>query len=118
VQHVIPPSRLRKSYFRRWFYWRGISRALLYQRAGLDMEEPEGPALDPATVPHVLGVPRYLYRTAASHAVAWLRDAVRGRAVSAFEHEVWLWFFAGIVRQRYRDSRRRPVPAARVAPGA
>ena len=40
VQHIIPASRLNKAYFRRWFYWRGISRALLYERSGLDMEAP------------------------------------------------------------------------------
>jgi hypothetical protein len=29
---------------------------------------------------------------------------------AAFEHELWLWFFAGIVKQRWKD-RRRSVPA-------
>ncbi len=64
LQHIIPAERLNKAYFRRWFYWRGISRALLYQRSGLDMEAPERTTLDFSTVPHVLGVPRYLYRKA------------------------------------------------------
>jgi hypothetical protein len=34
-------------------------------------------------------------------------------AVAAFDHEVWLWFFAGIVRQRWTDTH-QPV-AARTA---
>ena len=59
VQHIIPASRLTKAYFRRWFYWRGISRAMLYQKAGLDMEAPERTTLDFRTVPHLFGVPRY-----------------------------------------------------------
>lgn len=118
LHHIIPASRLSKRYFRRWFYWRGVSRALLYERAGLDMEAPEQTALDVSTVPHLLGVPRYLFRTAASNAVAWIGDMLHGRRASAFEHELWLWFFAGIVRQRARDSRSRPTPVARVAPGA
>ena len=29
VRHIIPAARLNKAYFRRWFYWRGISRAML-----------------------------------------------------------------------------------------
>ena len=37
---------------------------MLYQRAGLDMEAPERTTLDFRTVPHVFGVPRYLYRKA------------------------------------------------------
>ena len=65
VRHIIPASRLNKKYFRRWFYWRGISRAKLYASAGLDMEAPEDPTLDFRTVPHVFGVPRYLYRQGA-----------------------------------------------------
>lgn len=103
LEHLIPAERLNKSYFRRWFYWRGISRALLYQRAGLDMEAPERTSLDFARVPHVLGVPRYLYRKALTAAVDWLRATLRRDAVAAFDHEVWLWFFAGIFRQRLKD---------------
>ena len=37
VQHLIPRDRMTKRYFRRWFYWRGISRAMLYAQSGLDM---------------------------------------------------------------------------------
>jgi glycosyltransferase involved in cell wall biosynthesis len=103
LQHIIPAARLNKAYFRRWFYWRGISRALLYQRSGLDMEAPERTTLDFAKVPHVLGVPRYLYRKALTAAADWMRASLRRDPVAAFDHEVWLWFFAGIVRQRLRD---------------
>ena len=114
VRHVIPASRLQKRYFRRWFYWRGISRARLYRKAGLDMESPEDTRLDFRTVPHVLGVPRYLYRKALralwATITAWAaRDFVR-----SFDQELWLCFFAGIVVQRVRD-RRAPLPATLLA---
>ena len=108
LQHLIPAERLNKAYFRRWFYWRGISRALLYQRAGLDMEAPERTTLDFATVPHVFGVPRYLYRKALTAVADWLRASLRRDPVAAFDHEVWLWFFAGIFRQRLKDRSTRP----------
>jgi glycosyltransferase involved in cell wall biosynthesis len=115
LEHIIPADRLRKSYFRRWFYWRGISRALLYERAGLDMEAPEQTTLDFSQVPHIGGVPRYLYRRAATNLIGWLRGTARRDPVGAFDHEIWLWFFAGIVKQRWKDSRLRtvvkPVPA-------
>ena len=118
LQHIIPANRLNKAYFRRWFFWRGISRALLYERSGLDMEAPEQTVLDFSTVPHVLGVPRYLYRKALDAARGWLHATVRGRQTEAFEHELWLCFFAGIVKQRVRDGRGRRRPVATVAPGA
>jgi glycosyltransferase involved in cell wall biosynthesis len=99
VRHLIPAARLNKAYFRRWFYWRGISRARLYQKAGLDMEAPEQTTLDFRRVPHLFGVPRYLYRKAIASAAAAVRASARRDAVAAFEHELWVWFFAGIVRQ-------------------
>jgi GT2 family glycosyltransferase len=103
VRHIVPASRLNKAYFRRWFYWRGISRAKLYAKAGLDMEAPERTAIDFRTVPHVFGVPRYLYRKALSSIWTWATAALRGDAVAAFDHELWVWFFAGIVRQRWME---------------
>jgi glucosyl-dolichyl phosphate glucuronosyltransferase len=108
VHHVIPADRLKKSYFRRWFYWRGISRAILYERAGLDMEAPERTTLDFCKVPHIVGVPRYLYRRAFTNAVQWLVASIRRDPVAAFEHETWLWFFFGILKQRFTDTA-RPV---------
>jgi glycosyltransferase involved in cell wall biosynthesis len=118
LRHIIPANRLNKRYFRRWFYWRGISRALLYERSGLDMEAPEQTTLDFATVPHLFGVPRYLFRKAVTTARKWVRATVRGDRIRAFDHELWLCFFAGICRQRFRDSLARRSGVARVAPGA
>ena len=81
---------------------------------GLDMEAPEqarrsifhrpAPARG-AAIPVSQGVPR-----------ARRLAARRGRraAVEAFEHELWLCFFAGIVRQRWTD---RPARAAGCGPG-
>jgi glycosyltransferase involved in cell wall biosynthesis len=110
LEHIIPADRLCKAYFRRWFYWRGISRAMLYERAGLDMEAPERTTLDFSKVPHIAGVPRYLYRKALSSAASWLGATLQRDAVAAFDHEVWLWFFAGIVKQRWTDRRARVLP--------
>jgi glycosyltransferase involved in cell wall biosynthesis len=104
VRHIIPASRLNKAYFRRWFYWRGVSRAMLYAKAGLDMEAPERTALDFRTVPHVLGVPRYLYRKALASVRAAVASAIRGDELASFDHELWVWFFAGILRQRWKDA--------------
>ena len=106
VNHVIPADRLTKRYFRRWFFWNGISRAILYATKGLDMESPERTSLDFSKVPHIAGVPRYLFRTCLTSLVS----AVTTRdAVERFEHELWIWFFAGILKQRWKD-RGKPIP--------
>ena len=108
VRHVIPAERLSKAYYRRWFFWRGVSRALLYAEAGLDMEKPEQSSIDFSRVSHLLGVPRYLFRTAVRQVRDWLVASWRRDPVAAFEHQAWLCFFAGILVQRWRDRWRTP----------
>jgi hypothetical protein len=63
------------------------------------MESPESTALDFSRVPHIVGVPRYLFRTG----ILKFFSMVRGDAITRFEDELWLWFFAGILRQRWKD---------------
>jgi glycosyltransferase involved in cell wall biosynthesis len=111
VQHLIPAERLTKRYFRRWFYWRGISRAMLYADTGLDMEKPEQSSIDFRTVHHIAGVPRYLFRSAVTIATEMIAAVLRRDPVTSFEREMWLCTFAGIVRQRWAD-RRRPIGSA------
>ena len=112
VHHVIPGDRLTKKYFRRWFYWHGVSRAILYQNQGLDMESPESTALDFSQVPHIAGVPRYLYRTGIKKFFSIWSALARGDAIARFEDELWLWFFAGILRQRWKDRSVKPASEA------
>jgi len=103
VHHLVPADRLRKSYFRRWFYWYGISRAVLYAQHGLDMESPDERTFDFSTVPHLAGVPRFMFRNALTHLVQMIKVGAAGRSAESFEHELWLCFFAGVLRQRWQD---------------
>jgi hypothetical protein len=112
VHHVIPEDRLTKKYFRKWFYWHGISRAILYRNNRLDMESPESRALDFSKVPHIAGVPRYLFRTCIKKFFSIWAAFVRRDAIARFEDELWIWFFAGIVRQRWKDRQLNPANSA------
>jgi GT2 family glycosyltransferase len=103
VHHLVPAERLRKAYFRRWFYWYGVARAVLYGHHRLDMESPDEQTHDFSRVPHLAGVPRYMFRSAAQHLRQAVTHTLRGRRGEAFEHELWLCFLAGIVRQRWTD---------------
>jgi hypothetical protein len=78
---------------------------MLYADTGLDMEAPEQSTLDFRQVPHLAGVPRYLFRSAAAAARDVVTATLRRDPIAAFEREVWLWFFAGIVAQRWKDRR-------------
>lgn len=112
VHHVIPADRLQKKYFRSWFYWHGISRAMLYRSGGLDMENPESTELDFSTVPHIAGVPRYMFRTYLQSVFSMISAFVRGDRTTAFEKELTVWFFAGVLKERWKD-RRQPIPPRR-----
>ena len=117
VQHVIPADRLTKRYFRRWYYWNGVSRALLYRDAWIDMQSPESTDLDFSQVPHVLGVPRFFFGKVPREVGRFIERGWRGDAAASFDAELWLWFFAGVVRQRWADRKRpRPSRDARVVP--
>lgn len=103
LRHIIPEDRLTKQYFRRWFYWHGISRALLYEQARINMEAPEETTLDYSTVPHIAGVPRYMYRTYLQTFFRMLGALARRDVEAGFERELELCFFAGVVKQRWKD---------------
>ena len=100
VRHHIPARRLDRSYFRRWWLGKGVSRAMLeaarpVTELGIDLRE----------TPHVFGVPRYMYGCAVRDAAGWLRHTLARRAPDAFRHEMMLAYFLGYVRTRSRHSR-------------
>lgn len=102
VHHVVTADRLHKQYFRRWLYWHGISRALLYQQGGYDIEEPELENPPHAGEPEIAGVPIHLLKKGARSARSFAWRTLRRDRATAFEHELWLCFFAGVVSQRWR----------------
>lgn len=107
VHHKVPSYRLKKSYFRRSFYWRGVSRAILYRLAGADMETPERPSVDPSRVRYIAGVPRYIYRKCANAGLELLRSLVRRDSHAILDHEMQLWFYIGIVVGTWKGFRGR-----------
>ena len=104
VDHLVAPERLRKRYFRRWFYWHGISRAILAQNGGYHVEEPESGTTD-GRERHLMGLPVSLYAKAlrSARSLAW--RSITGDA-TAFEYELWLCFFAGLLRESVRQHER------------
>jgi len=100
VHHHIPAKRLTRSYFRTWWYGKGISRSALERmqpvtELGVDLRE----------TPHLLRVPRYMYGTALRDFSGWIKNMALGRTADAFRHEMMLTFFAGYFRARVSQPR-------------
>jgi len=88
-------------------YWRGVSRAILYDMTGTDMEAPEERTLDFTQVPHIAGVPRYMYRSCLQAAWSMATGLARRDSVAVLDGEMRVCFYAGVFRERWR-SRYRP----------
>ena len=97
LDHVVPASRLTRSYFRRWWYWKGISHARVHRMHGSTEL-----GVDTRTVPRLFGVPRFVFgntvRSVRGWARAWVERDPRRRA------ERWLaiCYYAGYCRECWR----------------
>jgi len=103
VRHHVPAARLTRGYFRRWWYGKGISRAALER-----LQPVTDQGIDLRRTPHVFGVPRYMFGTAARDVVGWLRSRIGGDVTDAFRREMMLAYFAGYVRARQRRTVNEP----------
>jgi glycosyltransferase involved in cell wall biosynthesis len=101
VFHHVPAERLTERYFRRWWYWRGVSRARF------DALHPRQGSRDLTRVPRLLGMPRYMVGRAAADAWRWTAMAMRRQHVKRLVTELRLAYVAGYWRER----RRRIDPA-------
>jgi glucosyl-dolichyl phosphate glucuronosyltransferase len=110
VRHHVPSARLTAHYFRRWWYWKGISQARLHR-----IHQKTELGLDLARVPRVLGVPRYMLRSIVSEAMAAIAAAARRRRATAAEHAMMMCYAVGYsveqVRRRLGFAK-EPEPAA------
>jgi glycosyltransferase involved in cell wall biosynthesis len=108
VRHWIPSDRLTKGYFRRWFYWKGVSRAVVKDRVHV------GGVWRPASeVRRLAGLPRGLYRDVLEAAGRLAAGAARGDRAGVFEAETRLWYAAGYARATWLGD---PSPTAAGAP--
>ena len=106
VYHHVFEERLTKAYYRRWCFWRGVSRGLM---------DP----VHPLPVRYLAGVPRFLYGRAGRGAVAIVRRTFRREEWDrSFSDELSLWDLAGYFygRHVYRLVLLFPYPSRRKQP--
>ncbi|MCU1385817.1 MAG: hypothetical protein JWL71_4514 [Acidobacteria bacterium] len=111
LQHHVPAARLTKDYFRRWWFWKGVSKSRLERRhpvteLGIDLRE----------VPTIAGVPRFMFGSALRDAVRWVGASVTRNTVERVRREMRLCYFAGYLKG-VRGARQEPrtTPAEMVA---
>ena len=95
VEHHVPATRLTKSYFRRWWYGKGASKASLELRQPLTEL-----GLDLRREPHIGPVPRFVVGGAVRDAVAYARTLITGDDARRFQHEMMLTYAAGYIAAR------------------
>jgi glycosyltransferase involved in cell wall biosynthesis len=108
VHHHVPAARLTRSYFRRWWYWKGVSRArvdAMHRRTEL--------GLDLSTVPYLARVPRFVWGLLLRS--SWRAIAARlDRNEQAWmRHQMHCAYAAGYVRACWS---RRPPDASGPGP--
>ena len=108
LEHVVPESRLTRRYFRRWWYWKGVSHARLHR-----VHRRTELGIDLGTAPTLVGIPRFLFGNAARDAAGWARALVRREPARAAEHAWMLAYFLGYCREcRASRAMRRATPPA------
>jgi glycosyltransferase involved in cell wall biosynthesis len=101
IEHVVPAARLTRSYFRRWWYWKGIARARLEELYPISEL-----GIDLASTHRFLGVPRFMWGSAVRDAVGWLGATVENNAHTQAEREMGLAYFTGYASERRARQRR------------
>lgn len=94
VRHHVPPSRMTRRYFRRWFYWHGKTLARMADviYAPLDLSE----------CAHIARVPRFLYRQALQQSWKWLRQLGRNDALGVLIEELRVIEYMGFFAESWR----------------
>jgi glucosyl-dolichyl phosphate glucuronosyltransferase len=99
LDHVVPAARLTRRYFRRWWYWKGVSHARVHQLHGRTELN-----IDVRHVPRVLGIPRFVYGNVVRNVKGWLVGWVRRDPAKRAQHWLSLAYYAGYCREIWRPT--------------
>jgi glucosyl-dolichyl phosphate glucuronosyltransferase len=103
LHHHVPAKRLTRGYFRRWWFWKGASKARLEQRHPFTEM-----GVDLTRVPRVFGVPRFLIGSAIRDAAGWLVGVLMLNRMERMRRAMMLCYFAGYVKGMRDVMREQP----------
>jgi glucosyl-dolichyl phosphate glucuronosyltransferase len=98
LHHHVPASRLTRRYFRRWWLWKGISRARLYR-----VHPQAEPGIDLRIARRIANVPRFVWSGVARHAARWVARGLRGQLIEAVRHEMMFAYYLGFAWEEWRN---------------
>lgn len=98
IFHYIATERLSREYYRRWCFWRGVSRGLMDRR-------------HPLPVRYLAGIPRFLWGRAARSGLRLLSRSHARPSQAVFADELSLWDLAGYAYGRHVYTLARFSPA-------
>jgi glucosyl-dolichyl phosphate glucuronosyltransferase len=94
LDHVVSASRLTRSYFRRWWYWKGISHARMHRiHARTEL------GLDVSRMPRILGVPRFVITNMFRHLAGWMKSLILPNAARRAERGLSIAYHIGYCRE-------------------
>lgn len=108
LEHEVSASRLTFAYYRRWWYWKGVSHSRLHRIHGRTEL-----GLELAKTPHLAGVPRFVLRAAVRHIAGAIAAFVRGSPAETAESFVKVAYCVGYVREHRRTRAGAAVRANR-----
>jgi glycosyltransferase involved in cell wall biosynthesis len=100
LQHHVPARRLTHSYFRRWWYWKGVAKARLEQRHPVTEM-----GVDLSRVRRAFGVPRFMVGSAIRDLIGWLRALATFNRTERKRRAMMLCYFVGYVIGTLRSER-------------
>ena len=101
-----------KDYFRKWWYWKGVSKARLERRhpvteLGLDLTK----------VPALFGMPRFMIGDACRDAWRWIGAALTMNRIERMRRGMRLCYFVGYAKGvAGAESESDPAPAVEPIP--
>jgi GT2 family glycosyltransferase len=113
VHHWVPAERARVGYFLQWFYWSGITHAIMDAETG--GERNFSPAAHPRSV---MGLPFYLIKRAMAGAFRILKSLALGNRTAALHNLIDVAFVAGYAAHQWGLTSRQPVSSASITPEA
>jgi glycosyltransferase involved in cell wall biosynthesis len=93
IQHHVPAARLTPEYFRRWWFWTGVSRSRLDQLHPMAEQ-----GVDLARVRKLAGIPHFVFTAAVCDAGGWLAALTSWDKADRLRHEMMLCYFAGYIQ--------------------
>jgi GT2 family glycosyltransferase len=109
VAHWVPAGRARIPYFLRWFYWSGITHALIDSRT---------PRVHGRSRRFIRGLPLFLVARAGRASLAAVASLVVGRRISALNSAVDVAFVLGYAAGCWSTAGRTATEAVNTAPEA